>query len=53
MKAQISIEGINGTFANDFLKIANKFVQDLADGVVLDKEKMKIEVSVSNTENEQ
>ncbi len=53
MKAQIIIEGIDSIFANDFLKLANKFVQDLADGVVLDKEKMKIEISVSNTENKQ
>lgn len=52
MKAQVSIEGINSIFANDFLKLANEFIQNLAEGVVLDKEKMKIGISVSNAENE-
>lgn len=53
MKAQINIEGTNSTFADEFFKLSNKFIQDLTAGVILDKEKMKIEVSVSNTESEQ
>lgn len=52
MKAQISIEGIDSIFANDFLKLANKLMQNLAEGVVIDKEKMKIDISISNAENE-
>lgn len=53
MKAQISIEGIDSIFANGFLKLANKLMQDLTEGVVIDKEKMKIDISISSAENEQ
>lgn len=52
MKAQISIEGIDSIFANGFLKLANKLMQDLTEGVVIDKEKMKIDISISSAENE-